>query len=111
MVSVTTLVVLAALLSSMKDRIPSTTYFKYIDLWFLWYTCFIFSISVLHVIIHEAGKKMKKTKIAVETKTMFRPGKTNSALDGEKINEMAKKWTLMPFFLFNIIYSALQFKQ
>mgnify|MGYP001436529955 CR=1 FL=1 len=35
---------------------------------------------------------------------MFRPGKTKSALDGEKINEMAKKWTLMPFFLFNIIY-------
>ena len=51
------------------------------------------------------------TKVTFEPKIMFRPGKSNSALDGEKINEMAKKWTLVPFFLFNIIYVALQFKQ
>ena len=48
MVSVTVLLVLAALLAPIKNTIPSTSYFKFIDLWLLWYTIYIFSIAIFH---------------------------------------------------------------
>ena len=109
MLAVTTLLVLAALLSSIKDRIPGTSYFKYIDLWVLWYTCFIFSISVFHVLLHKGGEKMKNKKISVKAEGIIGVKRCNPTSGEEKINEMAKKWILLPFFLFNIIYFVLQF--
>ena len=56
MVSVTVLLVLAALLAPIRSEIPPTSYFKYIDLWFLWYSTYIFSISLFHIMFHvDAG--------------------------------------------------------
>ena len=109
MLAVTTLLVLAALLSSIRDRIPATSYFKYIDLWVLWYTCFIFSICVFHVLLHKGGKKMKKKTISARAEGIKGVNNSNQTSGEETINQMAKKWLLLPFFMFNIIYFALQF--
>jgi len=49
MVSVTALLVLAAVLGSIKSGLPNTSYFKYIDLWGLWYTTNIFLITAFHI--------------------------------------------------------------
>ena len=49
--SVTFLLVLAALLGSINNSLPKTSYFKYIDLWFLWYITNIFLIIISHIIL------------------------------------------------------------
>ena len=49
--TVTALLVLAALLSSISESLPRTSYFKYIDLWFLWYLANIFGIIIYHIIL------------------------------------------------------------
>ena len=49
--TVTALLVLAALLSSISMSLPRTSYFKYIDIWFLWYLANIFIIIVYHIIL------------------------------------------------------------
>ena len=108
MVSVTILLVLAALLTSIKDRIPSTSYFKYIDLWFLWYTAFIFSITIFHIYLHEVPRNLKNNKIFIGGQTI------NVDQEEEKprqdlMNDKAKRWVPIPFILFNVIYFILQF--
>ena len=45
----TSLLVLASLLSSINTSLPKTSYFKYIDLWFLWYLANIFCIIIYHI--------------------------------------------------------------
>ena len=49
--SVTSLLVLASLLGSIQSGLPKTSYFKYIDLWFLWYITNIFFIIISHIIL------------------------------------------------------------
>ena len=62
--AVTSLLVLAALLSSINMSLPRTSYFKYIDLWFLWYLANIFSIIMYHIVLDfdsRSGKKVSPT--------------------------------------------------
>ena len=49
--AVTSLLVLAALLSSIGDLLPKTAYFKFVDLWFNWFIANIFLIIVIHVLV------------------------------------------------------------
>ena len=49
--SVTSLLVLASLLGSIQNGLPKTSYFKYIDLWFLWYITNIFFIIISHIML------------------------------------------------------------
>ena len=49
--SVTLLLVYIALLQTVKKDFPKTTYYKYIDLWFLWYIFNNFLISLYHIIL------------------------------------------------------------
>ena len=49
--SVTSLLVLASLLGSINSGLPRTSYFKYIDLWFLWYITNIFLIIIYHILL------------------------------------------------------------
>ena len=49
--SVTTLLVLVALLSSVNEDLPKTSYFKFIDLWFLWNISSILLITLFHICI------------------------------------------------------------
>lgn len=54
--TVTALLVLASLLSSINMTLPRTSYFKYIDLWFLWYLANIFAIILYHIILDFENK-------------------------------------------------------
>ena len=116
MVAVTVLLVLAALLSSIKNQIPSTSYFKYIDLWFLWYTTFIFSITIFHIVLHEICERPVKNKVSVGGKVVKVEAydvqevyKGNEKSRKAVINDIAKKLLLVPFLLFNLIYLLVQF--
>ena len=51
MVAVTALLVLASLLGAISDELPTTSYFKFIDLWFLWYLINIFLITLYHIML------------------------------------------------------------
>ena len=58
--SVTSLLVLAALIASISENLPKTAYFKYIDLWFNWFIINIFMIIVIHVIVDYFFKQNAK---------------------------------------------------
>ena len=65
MVSVTTLLILVSMLTSINADLPKTSYFKYIDLWFLWYICNILLIITFHIFIDHIEHGIKTTnKIA-----------------------------------------------
>ena len=49
--SVTFLLVLVALLGSLGDSLPKTTYFKYIDCWFFWYVTNNVAIIAYHIFL------------------------------------------------------------
>ena len=98
------------LLTSIKDRIPSTSYFKYIDLWFLWYTAFIFSITLFHIFLHEIPRDMKKNKIFIGGQTI-NIDKEEEKPRKDVINDSAKRWVPIPFVLFNVVYFILQFSE
>ena len=49
--SVTLLLVYIALLQTVKKEFPKTTYYKFIDIWFLWYIANTFVISLYHIIV------------------------------------------------------------
>ena len=69
--AVTSLLVLAALLSSISNTLPQTSYFKYIDLWFLWYLGFIFSMVLYHIIfaIDRSQNNLSNTELIRESMT------------------------------------------
>ena len=110
MVAITALLVLAALLSSIKGSIPATSYFKFIDLWFLWYTAYIFAITIFHIILHQINTKivpkensLAQKRVGIGSKVM-KVGKSKEKSRKNMINDIAKKVFLFPFLLFNIIY-------
>ena len=57
--SVTLLLVLIALLQTVKKDFPKTTYYKYVDIWFLWYIFNIFMISICHIILPRMRSKFR----------------------------------------------------
>ena len=59
--SVTLLLVLIALLQTVKKDFPKTTYYKYVDIWFLWYIFNIFMISICHIILPRMRAKFRQS--------------------------------------------------
>ena len=110
MVSVTALLVLAALLSSINSSLPDTSYFKYIDLWFLWYTTNIFLIASFHIclgVIEDELKVHPSTASHSHTHRFMIPGKKQKS-KRQNINDVAKIIVPVIGFLFNIVYFYLQ---
>ena len=129
MVSITTLLVLVSLLGSINADLPKTSYYKYIDIWFLWYTANIFCITVFHVILDGVLDNLKeKEKLMTKVKKM----QLNQKMQSNKIGPIARMSTvqhdttkkqskasvinnaaikLIPFinFLFLFVYVCLQF--
>ena len=85
--TVTTLLVLVALLSSLSDDMPKTSYFKFIDLWFLWYISAILTITVYHIFINHIPND-----------------KIEYILDGKKVRKLSKraKVNIVAIFVFAI---------
>ena len=65
--SVTSLLVLASLLGSINSGLPKTSYFKYIDLWFLWYITNIFLIIICHILLDNINDNMNGNTIMVRS--------------------------------------------
>ena len=65
--SVTSLLVLASLLGSINSGLPKTSYFKYIDLWFLWYITNIFLIIIYHILLDNINDNMNGNAIMVNS--------------------------------------------
>ena len=66
--AVTALLVLVSLLSSVDDDLPKTSYFKFIDIWFLWYITNILLIIMFHILI---SRIFNVTMEEEETTTSF----------------------------------------
>ena len=49
--TVTTLLVLVSLINSLNEDLPKTSYFKFIDLWFLWFISTILFTTLFHILI------------------------------------------------------------
>ena len=61
--SITALLVLTALLGSINEDLPITSYFKYIDMWFTWYIANIFCIIVFHIFLDKTREGKTKNKV------------------------------------------------
>ena len=98
--TVTSLLVLAALLTSINACLPRTSYFKYIDLWFSWYLANIFSFVIFHIVLnldHSSPKHAASTiqnglaitqlplKIQIGVKTVMHSTEENSVIS-EKVS-------------------------
>ena len=94
--SVTTLLVLVALLSSLNDDMPKTSYFKYVDLWFLWYISAILSITIYHIFNNHVPND--KVEYIVNGKKVQKLSKR------AKVNRVAIVVFAMTTLTFDIIY-------
>jgi len=112
MVAVTALLVLASLLSAINSSLPTTAYFKFIDLWFLWYTTNIFAISVFHIMLHmdENVKNGNSLSSNAKVRTLKRRngGKMNAHHKKKMMNGWAKLIFALLMLLFNLVYFALE---
>jgi hypothetical protein len=108
MVSVTVLLVFAALLTPIKGKIPTTSYFKFIDLWFLWYITYMFSIILFHILLHGSSTMIERNRVSIGTK-IVNVCKRDENPRKHMINEITQTLLLIPFILFNCIYFTLQF--
>ena len=110
--SVTLLLVLIALLQTVKKDFPKTTYYKYVDIWFLWYVFNIFMVSLYHIILPKMRGKARKENAALKDTEMEK--KTNAwpdmsqAIDSatkiEKLNVVVVIITPLIMLAFNIVY-------
>ena len=109
-ISVTLLLVLVTLFGSLKDDLPKTTYFKFIDLWFLWYIVNVFLIISHHVIIerfhvsHSTGSvlQIKPSLTSNERRRLFT--KLFSNVFVHDINKFAAVTFLTLMIIFNVMY-------
>ena len=58
--TVTALLVLSTMLSSIRDDLPKSAEFKFIDLWFLYHIVLIFLVCVYHVLINFGITRFRK---------------------------------------------------
>ena len=113
--SVTLLLVFIALLQTVKKDFPKTTYFKYVDIWFLWYVFNIFMVSLYHIILPKMRGKLRNGN-STSTSTV-EVKKTNawqdknpdisSATKTEKLNIFVIIITPLIMLAFNLVYFIL----
>ena len=107
--SVTFLLVLVALLGSLSNSLPRTTYFKYIDCWFFWYV----TNNILIIMYHVFLNKVELTNEQVvpignvqgdNTKNWFA---LIQPLERAQVNQKAIMIFPVLTVLFNIVYFTL----
>ena len=96
-ISVTILLVLVSLIGSIKGDIPKTSYFKYIDIWFIWYISNIFIITCFHIFM----EYLYSTKKPSMTMTMVQPQEDTIR---PRIDLFIRTVLFAAAILFNIIY-------
>ena len=127
MVTITALLVLASLLGSISEDLPTTSYFEFIDLWFLWYLINIFIITIYHILLdmvkddenvgiltHQSyngekkGNQIIPITIQKEKQAKCKKcGDDGSKMGKDRINDIAIIVFPICTILFNIIYFIL----
>ena len=102
--SVTSLLVLASLLNSMQSNLPKTSYFKYVDLWFLWYIINSINMIGAHILIADLqdSELSDSAPLAWTDKTICISEYQTSKR--EKANKIAKVIFPLLTIPFNIFY-------
>ena len=100
--TVTALLVLVALISSVNGDLPKTSYFKFIDCWFLWYITTILFIILFHIVLNHisANQRMRIFNIA-NFKNVGQPENLNLRA---KINKIGMIMFAATTILFDAIY-------
>ena len=101
--SITALLVLTALLGSINDDLPITSYFKYIDMWFTWYIANIFCIIVFHIFLDKTREVNTKNKVVSIDSRLKRSDRE------QIINKIAKYGFFGLTLIFNIIYGIMSY--
>ena len=104
--SVTSLLVLASLLGSINSGLPKTSYFKNIDLWFLWYITIIFTIIIAHVIIDNVSVGKSGKFCTVNT---MDPENFDSKPKKNSRRNIINKIIIIIIALLNIIFNVMYF--
>ena len=116
--SVTVLLVLLSLLQTVKRDFPKTTYYKFIDVWFLWYIANIFAIIFYQILIPWMKSKVGQMKHFDESQTRVFPLEMDHELEKEliknqsdvtmdvmkRINKALSLTFPILFFMFNVMY-------
>ena len=116
--SVTVLLVLLSLLQTVKEDFPKTTYYKLIDVWFLWYIANIFAIIFYQILIPWIKSITGKDNQCVKSKTHVFPFATDlglekdlekfeddsATLEMKRINKALAITFPILFFIFNVVY-------
>ena len=99
--TVTALLVLVALLSSVNGDLPKTSYFKFIDFWFLWYISSILFIILFHIFLNH----IPNNQIGGDNNVMIRNDKQAEKLTlRAKVNKLAIILFAVTTVIFVIIY-------
>ena len=99
--TVTALLVLVSLLSSVNNDLPKTSYFKFIDLWFLWYITNILIIILFHILINHIPNNL----IQDRTKMM-----KNDVTEREKsLREKVNRLGIIAFAVITIVFVIIYF--
>ena len=121
--AVTALLVLTALLSAIGDQLPTTAYFKFVDLWFNWFIANIFLIILIHVLIDyynnkDGSKREPEDKKIKISQISSAPNSFNKIKHERKIERRGYKMTnffkiLVPSMtvLFLFVYFSLTIKE
>ena len=106
--TVTALLVLVALLSSVNGDLPKTSYFKFIDMWFLWYITSILLIILFHIFLNNISGSEVRPLTAKNECWQTTPGKQeNRSGNRVKVNRIGAVMFAITMVLFNGTYFTL----
>ena len=105
--AVTALLVLVALLSSVNGDLPKTSYFKFIDCWFLWYISAILCIILFHIFLN----RVPNGKCQFFNTAAFKENKQKNKVNSrERINSLGIIIFAVTTILFDVIYFCFTLK-
>jgi hypothetical protein len=104
--TITTLLVQVSLLSSINEDLPKTSYFKLIDLWFLWYISTILFITLFHIFINYIPNNINKVG---SFGSLMRGTETEQEIPNHqslrmKVNKLGIVIFALGTLIFNIVY-------
>ena len=110
-ISVTLLLALITLFGSVSIRVdfPTTSYFKYIDIWFIWYLMNLVMIIALHIFVENFMYGSAKIDLRIQPQPMTDAGedgefKMQAMRKIERINKTALIFFPIAMMVFNCIY-------
>ena len=103
--SVTSLLVLASLLNSMQSKLPKTSYFKFVDFWFLWYIINSIIMIGAHVLI----VNVNETELSASTPLAWPGNKNDISKDQMRRRKRANKIAKLIFPLLTIPFNLFYF--